>query len=1337
MKQENEKQQQLLNTLEGEKNDLTASTKQAEDSRVLAETEAEGMRSKLGEFSAAAAKDKAVLQADVEDKAAAIDALEHELDDLKALNAQNSDDYIQNITESRSELSEIIADEKARAASAEAEVTKATTLGAEIQKRLDMQLAAKEAQHKQALEMVSEQKANIGELTDQLEQSKAETHRRDDKIEDLKVVIEGLKAENLNVQTQIQKATDELAAEKAQLQGQINVLGNEVETQTKNVERRTAELATANAAVEAVRANLNMKTQEYSELSIANEKEIAEKNALKTELETVTDEFKKQIQSVTESFQEQRTKMEELQATKVESLNATIAANEANNQKQLADMTAQRKRIEDRNIALQTELKSLQTKYKKVSATLVDTNTDLSKAQQTIAKNAEQFKQFATDLENVGTINDKLRADLEQQKADWDEDMAKAAKVQEGLHEKLVAAEEMVADMQRQVLAVREEIIEAEHQAEHERAEAKTANDKVHEQEQTISQMEDAAAAAEDLRNEFNEHYKEDLENGQAEREHLEEQLQEMTENAAQLQMKLDENRQFLLEARQIYTEENIKRVARESDVANGKMREEQLGETINDKVDALEKAAEAAKEAAETAADEVNSQQQKVVQLEEELNEKREELNDASIEISTWKAKEQESSTRADEGWAKAEAETDRADDAEEQRKNTEDELTQTQADWKADLEEREDEKIALAEKDEELMQDLEDTRTKQEEESNLRMEAENAREGADNAQKEAETQLDELSASRTELEEKFQETAGELSSLTAEHDAFMQQMTDEKDAYEQEHTNLRDEVEDTKTQLEDSVSAQTAAEQAQGDAEQERDSMQADKEEAERDRDDAIARLEEAQEEMAQKIEEMHNADNSSDEMKMKLEGDIEALTTEKGDLEDGLARMTALQEDTADKASRMEEERDDTSATAQELENWKTDALAEQEAEKQHLADTIAQMTNDIKQAKTDEANAQAQKEVTEKKYNEAVSKQQVAQAAATNAVEEKKAAKEHEAIAKADAEVKTATIQQTSDQLRAAGEAKEQALAARAEFQAELAARTDEVGHLRQQCQAALRNEESANWEKQDADRKIASFETMAHNNNKLLAELRNTYKAISVSRNKQKDHIGKLLDMVSTAEAQAKSARDARGGDPPVNAGIRQMAQELSAAVSDAASAFDSKLGAFEPSDVAGAARKDPGGGYDDTMSAELSGAIGGNNFSTSAAGAGTKPKSQVADFEPVASSRPSSSATKSGGSPSKPKKSSGGGGDYSSLNGTLEKLDAKGKGKKRHFQLGRNTLTYSQSNKPNAKVLGIIQLAGGSAKQKKESIVVKDGNGKSSGEFSIIHSVPCCLASLH
>ena len=84
----------------------------------------------------------------------------------------------------------------------------------------------------------------------------------------------------------------------------------------------------------------------------------------------------------------------------------------------------------------------------------------------------------------------------------------------------------------------------------------------------------------------------------------------------------------------------------------------------------------------------------------------------------------------------------------------------------------------------------------------------------------------------------------------------------------------------------------------------------------------------------------------------------------------------------------------------------------------------------------------------------------------------------------------------------------------------------------------------------------------------------------------------------------------------------------------------------------------------------------------------------------------------------------------GGGDEYVLLTGTLEKAaSGKKKGyKKRHFKLGKNTLTYVASSKPDAKVLGIIQLSGGSVKQNKLDIVVVDGSGNSNGAciFSVI-----------
>ena len=73
----------------------------------------------------------------------------------------------------------------------------------------------------------------------------------------------------------------------------------------------------------------------------------------------------------------------------------------------------------------------------------------------------------------------------------------------------------------------------------------------------------------------------------------------------------------------------------------------------------------------------------------------------------------------------------------------------------------------------------------------------------------------------------------------------------------------------------------------------------------------------------------------------------------------------------------------------------------------------------------------------------------------------------------------------------------------------------------------------------------------------------------------------------------------------------------------------------------------------------------------------------------------------------------------GGGGSYASLSGTLEKkgTSKKDKPKKRHFVLGQNSLTYAASSKPDAKVLGIINLSGSTCKQQGESIII-NADGK-------------------
>ena len=67
--------------------------------------------------------------------------------------------------------------------------------------------------------------------------------------------------------------------------------------------------------------------------------------------------------------------------------------------------------------------------------------------------------------------------------------------------------------------------------------------------------------------------------------------------------------------------------------------------------------------------------------------------------------------------------------------------------------------------------------------------------------------------------------------------------------------------------------------------------------------------------------------------------------------------------------------------------------------------------------------------------------------------------------------------------------------------------------------------------------------------------------------------------------------------------------------------------------------------------------------------------------------------------------------------------------------KKRHFKLAKNTLTYAASAKPDAKVLGIIQLSGGSVKQTGENVTVVDSQGRKNGAHAHTQPVaPSCPA---
>ena len=258
---EKEDQALLINDLEAQKNSLEFELKTATDTATAANEEAAATRTKIGEFSIDSTSKIELLQVDNDDQASQLTALNMEIDDLKNMIQQHSDDYVEEITAAREEMSAQIATEKSQRAAAEAEIKKVNVMKDELKARLDKEVAGCNSQIKQLNTVIVEEQANGKSLTDKLAASVALVAKRDGEIDDGKVALEAMKVENLSVKTSIKEATDVLANEKVALNAEINRLKNEIESNVQDIARRTNELATATTAVNTVRAALNNKTQ--------------------------------------------------------------------------------------------------------------------------------------------------------------------------------------------------------------------------------------------------------------------------------------------------------------------------------------------------------------------------------------------------------------------------------------------------------------------------------------------------------------------------------------------------------------------------------------------------------------------------------------------------------------------------------------------------------------------------------------------------------------------------------------------------------------------------------------------------------------------------------------------------------------------------------------------------------------------------------------------------------------------------------------------------------------------------------------------------------------------
>lgn len=1285
---ENEELQKVINNLEADGSSAKSDLEQVTAQQKQTIFELNEAYAKIDDLIDSSTKDKALLQTDIDDKAANAVSLEQEIDSLKQILETSNAELLENITAARNELDEEVAKQVARAAAAEAEITKVNTQAEALKSRLQVEIAEKAAQLKQAAELRTAGETALAQVKKELQLSQDEVYKKDGAIEGLKVNVDGLKVENLAFKKDAKTIQDELGGFKAGAGGDINVLKLEIETQKKNVERRGLEIEAAQTEVNTLRSDLNTRTQELSDQKVSTDKERTEKEALALQVEKVQTEYQAEIQKVTTNFQEERDVASKRYDASIVQMEETMKGAEGSNQQQFADMTEQRKRVEDRNEALQAELTAQARKYKEVSESIVDVKTDLSKAQLTLSQNVGQFKQLANDLQVAGKLNDALKDQIEAQKADWDQDKERATDTQVDMQSKIDAAEAQVSEEQAKVLATREEIVEIKAAAEASSAEAKTSQDRIVELDQTVGQMEEAAAAAEALRDEIRQQHQSDLENGTEEREMLEKKVADLTTDCNALQLKLDQTRQELLEARQNFSEETVRREARDSEVANGKMREEQMAETIKAKDEALTASQEAALDGEGRGAGELAASQGKVEQLQGQISDMQKQIDQAMLDISTWKSTAQENANKRDEFSALAEANGARADEADGRAGSTATELAKTQSDWQAEVATKESEKEELSVKDAALMTEMSEIRTQMEQESSTRQESDNAKTAAADKLSETEALLAELQASRTELEGKYTDQSSEMAELKSKLSKTEQEFSDSNGNLEAQAAKLRDQAADATKELEEALEAKATAEKTAGDATAARDDAVNNLDEATRARDEGLTGLTKAQDELTAKLEELHATTTTGADKQAELDANIDRLTVEGASLKDELSKAeTALSKATSDleAATTAQEEAE---ASRKELEDWKSDALVEQEAEHQHLEDTSAMMAQEIQEVKALEANHKAQKELADKKCKEMQAAKEATDAAAAAALEAKAKGEQEKSIAMADADAKANKIAEKESQLAAAKEAVDKATASQAEAKALAGSLSDEVGLLKKQASQATRKAESADADKEDAEARVQAMDAQAIKNNKLLAELRNAYKQSTDVRNKQKEALGKLLDLVSSKEAEAKAAKDAiKDGkqSEPVLSQLRQEADQLNSAVQSAAQAFDAKAGQFEPGEARKNAAAMRGKGGDD-LSPEISGLVGGKSLSN---GAGNAPPQKVKAAP----------------------KSSGGGGDgaYSFLEGTLEKGGGAKSGKKqaykkRHFKLGKNTLTYAASAKPDAKVHGIIQLGGGSVK---------------------------------
>ena len=564
-----------------------------------------------------------------------------------------------------------------------------------------------------------------------------------------------------------------------------------------------------------------------------------------------------------------------------------------------------------------------------------------------LTKNSAQFAQLSSDLEASERLNEQLKKDLELQKQSWDADIEQMTKKQDELSASIKKLEATIAEKMEEISAGRQENVKREKEAADARLSETEAKAIIVERDGTIASMKEAAAAAEKLREELRAQHQADLESGKAEREALAVKVESLTKDLEEAQQQADTLRQDLVKSRQDFSEEQVTRESRDTEITALKQEVARQNERLEKKDQTLAEAEKKATDDLDRAKKELLASQASVQQLQDDLATAANEMAEAMSDISAWKARESVAHGKADEGWAKVESEKTRANDCDKAKEAATEALMTLMADWKSDVAKKEVEKEELMAKEAKLMGELEQVRTKMQEESNARAKAESA---AATAQAELTQKTESLGENSERLQSLEQEVADQgvaLADATSNLEKTTQESTERIASLQASVESLTAELTDAKKSLTETTGAKEVADQDRTKAESLKDSAETAKTQAETHRDECVQNMEDARKELAAKTQELVDFTKDAQATQQKLETELEAV---KNDDTHHVGDIGVLQT----KFNDLQKEHKETSAANEsgtqkikELEGWKADAQVQQEAAAKQLEDTKAQL------------------------------------------------------------------------------------------------------------------------------------------------------------------------------------------------------------------------------------------------------------------------------------------------------------------------------------------------------------------------------------------------------